>query len=138
MPHPLIKKETDKSLQHIVKEKKNEKILHHGHYSPGIRRPTFFAPVVIQSLASLFMLINRMLGGLNLLRKILAFLSFHIVQLTSIVREAIAFLCTLVALDILVHQSLIDRSPGQVVISMVSNCSHTFSISESLNVYRHL
>jgi hypothetical protein len=60
-------------------------------YSPNNITLKCLAPAAMQSLASFLIVSRRTLVGMTLLLKTLAFCSFQIVQLTSIVIEAKAF-----------------------------------------------
>jgi hypothetical protein len=68
-----------------------------------------FAPAELQSFASLLMISRSIVGGAALLLKTLAFRSFQIVQLTSIVRKAMPLRMGEALQDIKVHHSSIER-----------------------------
>jgi hypothetical protein len=83
-------------------------------YSPVITKLKCLAPSTTQILASLLIISRRIVGGVAVLLKILAFHHFQIVQLTSMVREAIAFRFGFTLHDIIVHQCSIEKSAGDV------------------------
>jgi hypothetical protein len=73
---------------HDMKRKRNE--YKSMNYSPKIATPNFLALALTQSLfASPLIKARRIVGGADLLRKILTLHSFQIVQLTNMVREVI-------------------------------------------------
>jgi hypothetical protein len=68
-----------------------------------------FSPAAMQSL-TLFLIISRIIvEGMALLLNTLGFHSFQIVQVTSIVREVIAFRFVEALQFIIVHQDLSER-----------------------------
>jgi hypothetical protein len=69
---------------------KERKISPNGLLSCYYKKLKSFAPAATQSLPFLLISPRRMVGGVALLWKTLALCSFQIVQLTSILREAIA------------------------------------------------
>ena len=75
--------------------------------------PKCFAPAVTQSVASLLMLERIMDVNVDLCLKTLAFRSHQIVQQVSMVRDAITFWLLVFFSDILIHQSLVERSSIQ-------------------------
>ena len=112
----LKKIETEaKDLPHLLNERRIEFKLvtgphptQHGNYSLNRIFPSFLALAVTQRLASSVTILRRIGGGALLCLKILAFHSFHIVEDTSMVREAIALLLGFVMSVLLSHQSKSD------------------------------
>src|SRR4051812_44734595 len=64
------------------------------------------------------MLLRKIIGGALLCLKTLEFLSFHIVQETSMIIEAMAFRCGVVAPVLLARHSMTEPSMSQVEVSM--------------------
>ena len=60
------------------------------YYSRDMKDPNFFAPAVTQRLASVEMVLSKIVGGALLNLNTLAFRSFQIDHETSMVREALA------------------------------------------------
>jgi hypothetical protein len=76
--------------------------------------------------------------AVDLWRKTLAFLSHQMVQQVSMVREANDFRFGLFVPDMLIHQSLMERSPIHEEVSMESRLSHPLTMPHSMTVYQHL
>ena len=95
-------------------------------YSPGMMCPNFFAPAVTQRRAAPLMELSKVVGGVLLLRKTLAFLSFQTVQLGSIVRDPMAFMFAIEESDRFSHHSLTEVSKCQSSVLMFSRCSQYF------------
>ena len=85
MPLQLNKEEKSLEFYNALPNKR------HDNYSYNMMFPSFLAPAVTQSLASSKMLVRRTGGGALFRRNTRAFLSFQMVQETSMVREAIAW-----------------------------------------------
>src|SRR3954466_6053875 len=84
------------------------------------------------------MLLSKIIGGALLCLKTLEFLSFHIVQETSMVIEAMDFRCGVVAPVLLAHHSMTEPSVSQVEVSMWASPSLMMIKFHSLTVKRHL
>ena len=108
------------------------------YYSRDMSDPRFLAPAVTHRFASVMMLLSKMVGGALLLRKTLAFLSFHTVHETSMVSEAMAFLCVVPPPARLSHHFFTKPSKCQEVTSKFSSRNFSLTKPQSLNVKRHL
>jgi hypothetical protein len=86
-------------------EKRNLKVLLSRYYNTQFLR-THGDP----KLCFTFMISRRVGGGLDLLWRTPMSLSFYIVKLTSIVREAVMLWFQVAWQDTLVHQDLMERS----------------------------
>lgn len=90
---------------------------HMNYYSRNIKDPNFLAPAVTQRLASVEMMLSKIVGGALLSLKTLAFRSFQIVHDTSMVREALACLFGVPASHVLAHQALTESIKCQEEVS---------------------
>jgi hypothetical protein len=102
--------------------------------SPGITKLNWLAPAAIQSSISLLLISRRTGGGVDLFWKTLVFLSFHTIQLTSMVREAIALRFRTPLLDVLPHHFLMDRFAVHSCMMILWSPSHSFAIPHSFCV----
>ena len=114
-----------------------KKEIHVSDYSPGMILLKSLAPAETQSLASPLMISRIIEGGADLLLKILAFLSFQIVQLTSMTREAISLRFAAALKVIVDHHSLMERPGGHSLVRIEGNPIHPLTISHTLFVNRH-
>ena len=80
--------------------------------------PNFFAPAITQSLASLLMILKMTGAGVDLCWNTRAFLSFEMVQPTSMVRDAMAFLLGMLLPDMFLHQCESECKVPQVAVSI--------------------
>ena len=110
----------------------------HGNYSRRTKHPSFLAPAVSHNFASSTIFWSRIGGGALLLRNTRAFLSFQIVQETSMVREAIARLLGFRMSVLLSHHCMRESSRCQLEVSMCTRSNLSMTDRQSLMEKRHL